>query len=1191
MNSRLIRKLVWSSSLLLFFTLTAIAQRADRGVVTGLVSDSTHTNVAGAIVKVRNDDTGVVTELTTNEAGAYTSPSLVLGTYTISVEQSGFKTAVRPGFRLAGGLVSRQDIILELGQVSEQVTVAATAEMLNSSNADVTHTVDSTFYKNLPVVMGADVRLAEALLQLQPGFLPMKPNGDPMFRGSAFSSRLNGGQTQAAENFFDGVAFGYAAGHNGSHEAGPPFESIGEMKVITSSYSAQYGHSSGGTVEYTSKSGTKDLHGNFYEYFANDKLNARGFFPDRVSKVRNNAYGFTIGGPVYIPKVYNGRNKTFFFTNFDFLKFRSGVLPGFGNTTPIDAFKQGNFSALLTGRQAGTDALGRSIPEGQIYDPASLREVNGVPVRDPFQGNIIPASRRSSVANKIVPLMVRPDRAGTAFNVAGNPAGDQTWIADFQTIMFRLDHNFNDRFKTSSSFFAPQRPAIRNCGEVGGCNFQADPRQSPEKNDEYLGVGFVQRISTQHATQQFDYIVKNNLLYHATVSWDRWFMGGTPINAGVGWGDKLWGPGRSGILDKTAGSPNFSFAGNTPYTQLGTQWMGSGFEANNRWQFANDLTWITGKHSVKLGYEFRHHQFNFSGWANNTGGQFSFNRLGTGGYDAAGNNIATTGDPFASFLLGQVHSASQYIPQFTTFNGDMAAIYLNDDYKVTSKLNLTLGFRFDYQGPWTERFDRMSSFDPSVPNPAAGGRLGALKFAGKGAGRTGSRTFDQIPLDAIGPRAGFAYKISDKQVIRGGYGIYYAGVTFGQGSRPTIGFDSNPTAPNLTNGRDPAFQLDQGFPSSAIRLPPFIDPTFANGTAPVGYPADGLMQPRYQNWSLTYQRQLSGSMMVDVAYLGNKGTRLPHNPQFLGAGYNMNDPKVLSLGTAVLQSNINSPLAAAAGVTSPYPGFAGIVAQAIRPYPQYQSIEYRDVPIGKSQYHSVQMKLDKRFANGLQFRTFYVYSTLDNNRANSGQRGGGGVQNPINTQAGEWSRADDDVPHSFVYSGTYELPFGRSMRGTARKLLQGWTINGILRYDSGRPLAISMNNDLAGLLFNTTKRPNRNTGTVAKATFQSGFDPNKDRYFDRAAWTDPGPLQFGNAPSRDATARGFRNYVEDASLFKETALNERFRLRFEAQGGNITNRVVLCDPNTNWSSTAQFGQVGTQCNQPRSVQFGIKLTY
>ena len=296
------------------------------------------------------------------------------------------------------------------------------------------------------------------------------------------------------ENFYDGVAFGYAAGHNQSHESAPPIESVGEMKVITSSFSAQYGHSSGGTVEYSSKSGTKDLHGSFYEYFANDALNARGFFPAKATKQRSNAYGFTVGGPVVIPKVYDGRNKTFFFVNVDWLKFRSGVLPGFGNTTPIDAFKQGDFSALLTGAQVGTDALGRPILGGQIFDPTTTRNApNGVTVRDPFPGNIIPAGHplRSVVAGKYVPLMVRPDRPGLSLNVAGNPSGDQTWIADFRTIMFRVDHQWTDKLKSTTSFFWPHRPAIRNCGEVGGCNSQYDPRVSPEKNDNYIGNGFL----------------------------------------------------------------------------------------------------------------------------------------------------------------------------------------------------------------------------------------------------------------------------------------------------------------------------------------------------------------------------------------------------------------------------------------------------------------------------------------------------------------------------------------------------------------------------------------------------------------------------------------------------------------------------------------------------------------------------
>jgi Carboxypeptidase regulatory-like domain/TonB dependent receptor-like, beta-barrel len=1196
---RVLRAATLASLLLISLVASVFAQRADRGILTGVVQDPTGKNVLGASVKVKNDDTGVVTDLVTNDAGSYSSPSLVLGNYSITVEMVGFKTAIRSGIRLVGGQTVREDVTLELGEVSEQITVSASAEILNTANADVTHTVDSTFYQNLPVVMGADIRLAEALLQLQPGYNPMKPNGDPMFRGSQFQSRLNGGQLAAMENFFDGVAFGYASGHNQSHESAPPIESVGEMKVITSSFSAQYGHSSGGTVEYSSRSGTKALHGSFYEFFANDKLNARGFFPDRASKQRSNGFGFTMGGPVYIPKVYDGRNKTFFFTNFDWLKFRAGVLPGFGNTTPIDAFKQGDFSALLTGAQVGTDALGRPILGGQIFDPNTTRIApNGAPVRDPFLNNIIPAGHplRSVVASKYIPLMVRPDRPGTSFNVAGNPSGDQTWEADFRTIVFRVDHQWTEKLKSTTSFFWPHRPAIRNCGEVGGCNSQYDPRVDPGKNDTYIGNGFYQRIATHHATQQFDYIIKNNLLYHATVSWDRWFMGGTPISGFVNWADKLWGTDKSGLLDKTAGAPNMTFTGNIPYTQLGMQWTGFGFEAINRGQFNNDLTWLKGKHSIKVGYEYRHHQFNFHGWAASTGGIFNFNRLGTGGYDANGNNLAATGDPFASFLLGQVHTANYTIPAYTTWSGGFHAVYLNDEYKVTSKLNLTLGMRFDYQTPWTERFDRFSTFDPTVPNPGAGGRPGALVFAGEGAGRNGNRTFDKIPVDAFGPRFGFAYRFTDKTVVRGGYGVYYAGVTFGQGSTPTIGFTGNPTAPNLTNGQEPAFKLDDGFPRDKVLLPPFINPAFSNGTAPVGYPADGLKQPRYQNWSITFQRQFGESILVDVAYVGNKGTRLPHNPQFLGSGYNMNDPKVLSLGTAVLQSNINSTLAQNAGITSPYPGFTGIVAQALRPFPQYQGIEWRDVPIGTSRYNSLQLKLDKRFSNGLQFRTFYVWAQLYNNRAESGQRGGAGVQNPIDTQKGEWALSGDDVPHAFVFSGVYTLPFGKNSTGALEKIAKGWQLNGILRYDAGRPLLISMNNDLAGLLFNTTKRPNRNSSVDGVATFPGGkFDPNRDRYFDRAAWSDPGPLQFGNALSRDGTVRGFKNIVEDVSISKITQINERYRIKFDAQAGNVTNRVVFCDPgigaaNTNFSA-ANFGQIGLQCNQPRSIQFGLKFEY
>ena len=372
-----------------------LAQRADRGVITGIVTDPTGSSVTGATVKVRNEETGVETALVSNDAGAYTTPPLVLGNYSVTVDHAGFKTSINSGIMLQGADTIRRDVVLAVGSVSESVEVKAGAQQLEVTTPDVSHTVDEKYYRDIPIITASDVRLAESMLQIQPGYLPMKPNGDPMFRGSQFNSRINGGQTMATENFFDGAAFGYAVGHQQSQESSPPAESIQEMKVITTTYTAQYGHTSGGFIEYTSKSGTNNIHGSAYEYFANDALNARGFFdadcnnitgqctPRAKTPLKNNSFGFTLGGPVNIPKVYNGQNKTFFFTNIDWTRLRSGVLPGFGNTTPIDAFKAGDFSSLLDrqpdwNRCAGAARLWRARFSIQLLQDASGRAVRRV---------------------------------------------------------------------------------------------------------------------------------------------------------------------------------------------------------------------------------------------------------------------------------------------------------------------------------------------------------------------------------------------------------------------------------------------------------------------------------------------------------------------------------------------------------------------------------------------------------------------------------------------------------------------------------------------------------------------------------------------------------------------------------------------------------------------------------------------
>lgn len=1204
------------------------AQRSDRGGITGVVTDPTGSSVSGATVKVRNEDTGVETALVTNDSGAYATPPLVLGNYSVIVDHAGFKTSVNSGIRLLGAETIRRDITLAVGSVSESIEVKAGAEQLQVTTPDVSHTVDEKYYRDIPIITAGDVRLAEAMLQIQPGYLPMKPNGDPMFRGSQFNSRINGGQTMATENFFDGAAFGYAVGHQQSQESAPPAESIQEMKVISTTYSAQYGHTSGGFIEYTSKSGTNQLHGSAYEFFANDALNARGFFDADCNAagqctsraktpVRNNAFGFTLGGPVVIPHVYDGKNKTFFFTNIDWTRYRSGVLPGFGNTTPTDAFKAGDFSSLLTTNQIATDALGRPVFQGQIFDPSTTRLVGGVPVRDPYPGNIIPAGdpNLSVVASRIAGFMVHPDRAGDAFNVAGNPSGDQTWLLNARTIEFRVDHAFTPNFRMSESFYWGHRPSIRNCGEVAGCNTQFDGETSPSKNTDYYGNGFYQRIATQHTHTQFDWIIRPNILNHTTIAWDRWFMGGNPLSAGASWPQRLWAgtPGASvanggGLLTGDAGPPLIDFQGTIPYNSIGQYgWGKFGFLTNNRWQFSDDLSIVKGKHTIKVGFEYRWHQFPFSGWAvANEGGEFAFNSQETAGYDSAGNNLnGQTGESFASFLLGQVHSSTQTIPFHPMFYEAYTSPWINDEFKVTSRLTITAGLRFDYQFARTESRDQMSTFDPNTPNPGAGNLPGAIIFAGKGNGRSGTRSFERPNHDAWGPRLGFAYRLGDKTAIRGGYGIYYSGISFDQFiGQPTLGFQSNPTLNNTTNGQSPAFLFDNGFPQSdpscggsCIKIPPFIDPTVGNNQSVIAVAKNGLTLPRYQNYSLTFERQLTNNMRLDVSYIANRGSRLTNNWQSLGVGANMLDPSVLTLGANTLSSPCNSTVAVggicAGGVALPYATFNGDVAQALRRYPQYQNILWRDVPTGSSIYNALEVVLEQRFAHGLQFRAGYTYSRLNNDGAESAQGGNGvnaTVQNPACPHVCEWGLSQDDTPNVFLFGYSWEIPGGKKFHGAAGALLGGWNLSGALRYESGRPLNVFMNNDLGGLIFNGQKRPNRVKGTSAIAKHSGFFNPLTMNYFNAAAWADPGPGQFGDAPRADGSVRGTPTYNEDASVFKVFKLHEQLAMRFDAEFGNIFNRTDFCNPNTNFSA-GSFGTINTQCNQPRSIQFGLKFTY
>jgi len=1223
------------------------AQFADRAVITGVVTDASGAAVPDAQVTITDEATGVKTVVGTNSAGNYSTPPLTLGTYRVEVEKAGFKIYKRTGIALTGGETAREDVKLDIGAVSQTVSVEASTEVVNTENATVSHTVGAEYYKDLPTVMGADIRLAESLLQLQPGYVPMQPNGDAIFRGSQFTSRMNGGQTLATENWFDGAAFGYAEGHQQTQESSIPFPSVREMTVVQNTFSAEYGHTSGGFITYATKSGTSKLHGNIYDFYTNNKMDASNWFVGPQLKAQGlkdtlplgqNNWGFALGGP--IPKL----KRTFWFFNLDGLDYHSTVNTGFVNTLPSTLQRQGDFTEFLgpalkdSNGNNVVDALGRQLYKGEIFNPATTRLVNNVPVRDGYgfnsapltgqpiagQANIIPANDplRTSLAAAVIPNIPALDQNTLFLNGFGGNSDDNNKI-NVRTWLFRFDHNFNDKFSINNTYYENVRPRIAHCGGPGGCTTVNNGETASAKNDTYIGQGFYQRITNHFEHLQMNWIIKPNLFNHTTVAYDRWQMLGHQLSGGVGWNQKLGLGLPNEPIFNNAGFPQLNFNGAVGYTHFGTPWASQGADINNRYQFLDDVSWVVGKHTIKTGFEFRYMTFPQTGWAINTGGNFNFNDGSTAGYTSAGTllNGGPTGNEFASFILGQVDSANFSVPfRYTPINKYFAP-WVNDDIKVTHNLNISLGLRFDWQSGLHEEHGRFSTFDPTAANPV--GVPGATVFNASQA--TGQSTW------SVGPRIGFAYSPNSKNVIRGGYGMYYAGVAADSWDPyPVDGYQTNPVAPNTSNDQFPAFYFNGtgacptaslparvgcGWPTGTIVLPSAqtLVPGIENGGNPVGVTPKNYLPPRYQNWSVSFQRQLSQNMGIDIAYVGSHGTRLFDGRSSGGPYDNMNPASVLQYGTALTNgafacptgqtcsaSNPTQPNAAAlaAGFTKPpYPTFTGDLAQALRPWPQYQIINWRFFSYGSSHYNALQVAFDRRMAAGLQLKVSYTYSRLINNGAEQGLGSGGPpVQNPSN-MSNLTSVSSDDVPHILSLGYVYKLPFGKgkpflgSASGFVDKFVGGWQISGIQSYSSGRPLSITMPNNLGGYLFNAARFPNK-VGNGLSGHFSN---PRTDSYLNPAGWADPGLAangvpNFGNALREDASVRGFRYFNEDISLTKDTYFGEEKYVRFHADAGNALNRVFYCPVGTTFTGGG-FGTTGSQCNIPRRMQLALEVFF
>ena len=619
----------------------------------------------------------------------------------------------------------------------------------------------------------------------------------------------------------------------------------------------------------------------------------------------------------------------------------------------------------------------------------------------------------------------------------------------------------------------------------------------------------------------------------------------------------------------------------------------------------DSFTWVKGHHTFKFGTDIRKNQENMT-----------FNGVGAGQFNFSSNETSLpnspqrslTGNPFASLLLGLPDSTFIVVNPATYGNRySYYSWFAQDSFKVSPKLTLQLGLRYEIPIPRGEAHNRMSTFDPSTPNPGAGGQLGALIYTGTGPGMTGKSRFQDANLNEFGPRFGVAYQLTPATVLRGGYGIYYTtgGSLIDNGARTQsfLGYYAQPTfASNDTGINDFPMHLDIGFPQDFIR-PPTLVPEFANGSNAdwIDYPGTNRA-PYVQNWNFTVQRGIGANLMIEAAYVGSKGTRLSSrltNP-------NQVNPQWLSLGNELQQdisclTNNGCPSAIAAGVTLPYQGFSGSVAQALRPYPQYNSIFNDFENIGNSTYHAFQLKVEKRFSHNFNFLVAYTLSkSIDAAGSQLAAFFSTGAQDQFNRQV-EKAVSDNYIPQTLVLSYTYEFPFGPKRQygpqtGVAGKIIGGWQVSGIHEYQSGGLVNSAFGGSLQAPntlpLFNYMLRPNAVPGQPKKSSWSGNFDPATDTFLNPAAFSIPAPFTFGNAARNYSDMRGFAYLNEDISILKSTYINETIHVDFRVDIFNPFNRVVFANYSIgNVVGQPSYGSVGAQSNLPREIQFGLRFLW
>ncbi|MFL6285191.1 MAG: carboxypeptidase regulatory-like domain-containing protein [Pyrinomonadaceae bacterium] len=1229
--------------LTLLLATTAAYAQSDRGSITGTVTDPTGAVVPNAKITATSLDTAEVREVTSSGEGSYTLPELRAGRWRVSVEAQGFKSVTVEDYKVAVQVTHSLDFKLEIGAVADVVTVTAEQQFAIQTDTPVRQTnVNERQVKELPLQVSSEFSGRTPLSFI---FLDSNVTSGAGSGTNASNFRVNGGQGLGTEILIDGASTRRSQNGSFFSEVAPGPNAYQEFTISTSNYSAEYGQSSGGVVNFTLKSGGNEYHGEVYDLFRNNALNANSFLNNSqnlpIVRDHEHDYGGNVGGPIYLPRFgeggksyWSGKNRAFFFFNMESYRFSQGenVLV----SVPTARMRTGDFSELLT----DPVILARNGGPIQLYSPIAGFDAQGRPIVAPLHSRVaIPGNRLDLFRLPTGQSIIDPvgQNIMSFFPQANRPGVFRNYLAQSSTPTqmnnptFKIDTILSDRQRLTFSF------AYRNNTRVAG--------GAPRFPDPVIAFGrWNQFFKSQFYRLQHDYTFGPNLLNHFNAGFNRYDVANR--NTTEGFNTQSLGFPAGATQNKAF--PEIDFPGyGDPADPNGNvrayQGIGSTFFSDrlrdNGLEFSDFMTFIHGRHTMKFGGDFRIQRFNIHQLLS-PGGWINFRSPQTSNCDCDAE-----GFPIASLLTGATefsfNAAQNFDPAWRQFTH---SYFFQDDIKVTPHLTVNAGVRYDLPGLRTESHGAFRGFDPSVPNPAAGGRLGALVTADattNGGIQASDATLTRPDRSNFGPRLGFAYTLNSKTVVRGGAGLYYAPIIYGVNGANTLtegtaGFNTPfvancDTGPGCTaNERADLFlrsfrQVSASTPTSQFinSSVDFFDRDFRTG--------------RTFQYGVDIQRQLPWKFVATLSYTGHRASRLRSNFSRINAlPFN-----ALRLGAPLLSKNLNDvtsaerAYASSVGVTLPansnavFTGFNGSVGQALKPFPQYNFITNQLESQGRSWYDAGTAKLERRFSNGIQFGASYTFSKLLTNAAEDlfgGSPTGSLIQIPGDS-AGLKSISPNNATHVFVVNYLIELPFGKGHHfmnggGWSDRIFGGWQINGIQRYESGLPLVIRQTrqdffSSGSPTGFNTDLRPNLTGQPILTNNPETG---SRVQVFNPAAFAAPpcytcapaetlasgainpdyaayyaNPLRFfGNAPATISSARVNPFFLENISLLKKTRLTETVTMELGAEAFNVFNRHRFNYPGSDLIDPANFGfaSVGDATfYSPRVIQIRVRFTY